>query len=309
MKISIIGASGTLGSCTAFNIITHRLTDEMVLLDVNAGLLNAHWMDLNIAVTGMDIAVSKGDWKDIKGSDIVINAAGAPSGVITSRSALLPSNFPIIKEAMENVNKYCPDAIVITQTNPVDGLNYAVYLLSQQRDRRKCIGYALNDTIRFRMWAAQFLGVNSSQVDGFAIGEHGESQVMLFSTLRVDGKPANVDEDTKNKILAQPPIFLHDFETNIPKRTAGWVSAVGTTAIVRAIKTNSREVIPSGTVLNGEYGYHDLSMTVPAVIGKDGIEDIKMLDLSSEEKEKLNNSVKAITPQMGFVEQQLGIKK
>jgi len=309
MKVSIIGASGTLGSCTAFNIITHRLADEIVLLDVNAGLLNAHWMDLNIAVTGMDIVVRKGNYEDIQGSDIVINAAGAPSGAITSRAALLPSNFPIIKEAMENINKYCPEAIVITQTNPVDGLNYAVYLLSKHRNRQKCIGYALNDTIRFRMWSAQFLGVKSSQVEGMAIGEHGESQVMLFSTLKVDGKPVTVDEETRNKILAQPPLFLQAFETNVPKRTAGWVSAVGTTAVVKAIVNNTGEVIPCGTVLNGEYGCRDLSMTVPVVIDKNGIREVKTLELAPEEREQLQNSVNSINSQMRYVEEQTGISK
>jgi malate/lactate dehydrogenase len=187
MKIAVIGGAGTLGSCAAFTIIDRKLADELLLIDPWADMLKGHWMDLSTAASGADLAVKKGGYEDMAGSDIVIMAASAPSGAIDSRSELLPINIPIIKENSEKINRYCPEAIVIMETNPVDPLNYAMFLMSKSKDRRKFIGYSLNDTLRFRMWAAEALGVQASRVRGTVIGEHGQSQVMLFSSLRVDG--------------------------------------------------------------------------------------------------------------------------
>lgn len=307
MKISILGAAGTLGSCAAFIIAVQKLADELLLIDPWENMLKAHWMDLVTAAAGQDVTVNRGTLKDLKGSEIVVVTAGAPSGVISSRSELITGNLPIIKENAEKIREYCPEAIVITETNPVDPLNYATYLVNRRAGRKKFIGYTMNDTIRFKMWAAEAAGVQPSQVKGMVIGEHGHSQVMLFSSLRINGKPMNIDEATKKRMRSLPPQILHDYETLQPKRTAGWTSAVGTAAVISAIKNNTKEVIPCSAVLDGEYGYHNLSMTVPAVIGREGIQDIKILELAKDEKAALENTVKVLNPLMQYVERFLGI--
>ncbi len=307
MKITIVGAAGTLGSCAAFIIAVQKLADEILLIDPWENMLKAHWMDLTTAGAGQDIAVRRGTFKDMGGSDIVVVTAGAPSGVISSRSELITGNLPIIKENAGKIREYCPDAIVITETNPVDPLNYATYLVNRRAGRNRFIGYTMNDTIRFRMWAAEVAGVGPSQVKGMVIGEHGHSQVMLFSSLRVKGKPVIIDEDNKKKMRSLPPQTLHDYETLQPKRTAGWTSAVGTAAVISAIKNDTRELIPCSAVLDGEYGCHNLSMTVPAVIGREGIHDIKILKLDNEEKAALTNTVNVLSPLMRYVERFLGI--
>ena len=307
MKVTIIGAAGTLGSCAAFIIAVNKLADELLLIDPWENMLKAHWMDLTTAGAGQDVLVRKGTFADMGGSDIVVVTAGAPSGVISSRSELITGNLPIIKENAEKIREYCPDAIVITETNPVDPLNYATYLMNRQAGRKKFIGYTLNDTFRLRMWTADAIGVKPSLVQGVVIGEHGHSQVMLFSSLRVDGKPVHLDEATKKRIRSLPPQTLHDYETLQPKRTAGWTSAVGTAAVINAIKNNTREIIPCSAVLEGEYGCHDLSMTVPAVIGRDGIHDIKILEMAKDEQAALENTVSVLRPLMQYVERFLGI--
>lgn len=308
MKISIIGAAGVLGSCDAFNIIVHKLADELVLIDPWESMLKSHWMDLSTAATGTDMEVRMGPYEDMAGSDIIIDTAGAPSGQIKSRSELLPSNLAIIKEHAEKINRYCPEAIVIMETNPVDPLNYAMYLASRNRDRRKYIGYSINDSIRFRMWSAEALCVKASGVDGLVIGEHGHSQVMLFSTLKLDGKPVSLHEETKKKIKAQPPIMLEAYESLTPKRTAGWTSAIGTVTYIQAITSGKKEVVPCNAVLDGEYGIKRVSMTVPTILGKEGIQDIRELELASDEKEGVKHTVEVLTPFMRIVEESLGIK-
>lgn len=271
-------------------------------------MLRAHWIDLTTAAAGQDVRIRKGTFKDIGGSDIVVVTAGAPSGSISSCSELITGNLPIIKENAETIREYCPDAIVITETNPVDPLNYATYLINRRAGRNKFIGYTLNDTIRFRMWVSETIGVKPSKVNGIVIGEHGNNQIMLFSSLRVAGKTIQIDEANEKRIRSLPPQTLYDYETLQPKRTPGWTSSVGTAAVINAIKNDTQEIIPCSAVLDGEYGYYDLSIGVPAVIGRDGIHDIKILELSNDEKEALNNTVNVLKPIMRYVEQYLGIK-
>jgi malate dehydrogenase len=308
MKVSIIGAAGTLGSCAAFNIIIHHLVDEILLIDPWADVLTGHCLDLNYAATGSDILVRQGTYADMVGSDIVVITAGAPSGAIKSRSELLPSSLPIIKECSENINRYCPEAIVITETNPVDPLNYAMYLMSRDRDRRKFIGYSMNDSIRFKMWVAEVLDVKSSRIDGVVLGEHGNSQVQVFSSIRLDGKPIILSEENRQWVRRQPAIMLETFENLIPKRTAGWVSAVGTASLINAVKNNTGETLPCSVVLDGEYNCSALSMSVPVVIGKNGIQKVQILELADEEKLDLQSTIKVLTAYMRQIESYLGIK-
>jgi malate dehydrogenase len=308
MKITVIGAGGCVGSCAAFNIAIHALVDEIVMIGGRRqNVLKQHTMDLGTAVAAQDILIRTGSYEDISGSDIVIIAASIHQGVLSSRMELLPNNLALIRDIGNKIRQFCPEAVVITATNPVDPLNYAMYLLSSHRDRKKFIGYSTNDSFRFRMMAASALGVKTSQVSGTVIGEHGSSQVLLFSTLRVDGKPVSASEEFKQKIRQQVPNILKSYEELKSGRTAGWTSAVGLADMCRAIGRNTREIIPCSAVLDGEYGYHGLSMTVPAIIGHGGVEQISELKLYPDEYQGLEDSVKALRPAMHYVEEDLGI--
>jgi malate/lactate dehydrogenase len=305
MKITVLGAAGVLGSCSVFNLIVQKLADEIIMVDPWESMLKSHWLDLGTMATVYDITVRMGGYEGMAGSDIVIDTASAPAGSIKSRSELLPSNLPIIQEHAGMIGRYCPDAIVITETNPVDPLNYAMFLLSKHRDRLKILGYSMNDSVRLRMWAAEELGVKAGRVEGTVIGEHGHSQVMLFSTVRLEGKPVHFELKTRQKIRAMPPKMLHAFESLIPKRTAGWTTAMGIADTVRAIARDTREVIPTNVVLTGEYGVCNMSMTVPAAIGRSGMESIVELPLTDEELEGVKNTVATLDPHMRLVEQTL----
>lgn len=307
MKISVIGAAGTLGSCETFHIFNHMLADEIVMIDSAEEKLLAQWADLDTAATGTDVLVRRGDYPDLAGSDIVINTAGTPEAG-KSRPELLDENLSIIKNHMEHINRHCPQAIVITQTNPVDPLNYAAYLLSKNRDRRRIIGYTFNDSIRFRMWAAACLGARRSEVDGIVIGEHGASQVMCYSTLKVGGRPVAVTDKLKQSILDQQARMRDDARITKNYRTAGWTSAVGTVALLRAIKENTGQVLPCCAVLDGEYGCRDLCMTVPAAISKDGIADIRTLELAPDERQGLAKTIGVLEEYSRYVEGYLGIR-
>lgn len=311
MKISIIGAAGCIGSSTAFNIALQGLADEVVMIDIpqQQNPLLHHVIDLSDAVAAQDIAVRAGSFEDMPGSDIVINAAGVHQKLIVSRLDMLPKNLPIIRDIAQKINQFCPEAVVITSTNPVCPLNYATYLLSPNRERSRFIGFSLNDSVRFRRMVAQALGVRTSQVEGTVIGEHGDSQVLLFSSVRVKGRPVSISGEVKEKIRQQIPNVVKKFQELNAGRTAGWTSGVGMAAITRAIVEDSGATIPCSAVLDGEYGGHRLSMGVPAVIGRGGIQEVLEFPLDADEREELAHSIAVLQPAMSQVEEYVGARE
>jgi malate dehydrogenase len=311
MKITIIGAAGCIGSCAAFNIASHALADELVMIDGKEDALKQHILDLSTAMSEKDMIIRAGNLEDMKDSNIVIMTAGAPQGIVTSRMEFLTANLSLFKDIAGKITKLCPDSVVITVTNPVDPFNYAMYLLSSKHDRRKFIGYSANDSFRFRMMAADILNVRPHRVKGIVIGEHGETQALIFSSLRVDGKPITVTEEFRQKIKDQIPNILKTMEAHKAKtgRTAGWTCAMGLATICRAIKNNAREIIPCSSILDGEYGARDLSMSVPAIIGKDGVQNIKILKLAEDEQEAVTKSINHLATYMNYMKENLGTKK
>jgi malate dehydrogenase len=310
MKIAIIGASGNIGSCAAFSIALSGLVDELVMIDdFRPDHLRQYASDLRTAVNAQDVLVRAGKYQDMDNSDLIIMAAGS-ANVVKSRMEVLPQNVPIVQEICGHIKKYSPGAIVIIGTNPVCPLNYAMYLCSGM-DRKKLIGYSANDSIRFREFAAQALGMKGSRVEATVIGEHGNSQVLLFSSIRVDGKPYAVSEDVKKKVkqdVANLPAVLEELRI-ATGRTAAWTTAIGLTNVCRAIIKNSGEMIPCSVTLDGEYGCRDLSMTVPAVLGIKGVREILEWKLPSDEQEALNYSIGVLKPAMKYVEEFLGKKR
>ncbi len=306
MKITIIGASGNVGSSTAFSIVEQHLADELVLIDdPRPDLLKMHALDLNTAATGHDMLVRAGKAADMRATDIIIITAGS-ARVAKSRLEVLPPNVTVMKGICDDINRYCPEAVVITVTNPVCPLNYALYLCSGL-DRRRLIGYAYNDTIRFRQRVAEALGVPDSRVEGVVIGEHGDSQVYLFSSVRVDGQPVTFSEAVKRKIRRQVPTGQALLGKLLAKtgRTAAWTTAVGLADVCRAIVGDSGAMIPCSLVLDGEYGLSNLSMAVPAVLGREGVREIIELPLAPDEAKLLKKSVAILEPAMRYVEDYL----
>ena len=303
MKITIIGAAGTVGSCTAFNIATHGLADELVMLDLNRNLLMNHVMDISTAALGLqNTVVRAGNEEDLFGSDIVIMAAGVPWRYISSRMELLKDNIPVIQDTAKKIKRFCPDAVVITATNPVDPLNYAMQL-SSGLERKRLIGYGYNDSIRFRIMAAKALSVTPREVDGIVIGEHGENQVLLFSSLQVNGERIPVSEDVKQNIRQEIPKILRSYESLGTGRTAGWTSAVGLTNMVSAITRDTGEVFPCSVVLDGEYGHRGLSIGVPVILGRGGVQQILEWKLAPGERMELEQAISTLKAAAHSVEE------
>jgi malate dehydrogenase len=287
-KIAIIGASGTVGSCAAYAIAMQGLTTELVLIDQNRNLALSHQMDLQSAISCLNetkVRVAK-QIEELENADVVIVAASAPWKRVSSRIELLKANLPVIESIAEIVRQRCSNAVVITVTNPVDPLNWVLWRRAEL-DRDQCLGYSLNDSIRFRFLVGEMLEVPSAAVDGLVIGEHGENCVLLFSAVRVYGEAVEICEEDREKIRMKLARVIHDFEDLKTGRTSGWTCAVGISSMVRAILEGTEQLFPCSVVLDGEFGRREISATVPVYLGHRGRIGLNMEQLSCDETQQL----------------------
>ncbi len=288
MKVSIIGAAGTVGSATAFAIALQGLADELVLTDQNQGALGNHAMDINTAVgTTQKITVRAGRYEDLGGTDITVICAGIHFAATAPLKDKLTSNIPIMKTIAANLKKYCPRTIILMVTNPIDVLNYVMYLTGYF-ERNKLLGYNMNDSIRLRTATAKTLNLSPLRVDGIAAGYHPNPNVPLFSSIKVDGKPYLLDAEKQQQIREETKNYLKALDSFGANRTAGWTTAAGIAETVKAIRNDAKMVIPCSAVLEGEYGYKDISIGIPAIIGREGIQKILEWELPPEERRELD---------------------
>jgi malate dehydrogenase len=304
MKVTVIGAAGSVGSPVAFYIGALQLADEIVLIDTRENVVQQHALDMSTAFSALDVAVRAGTYDDLDRSDVVIDAAGVQQGVIADRMEVLAKNIPIVRDIALEVKRHCPNAVVITATNPIDPLNYATWRVGGF-DRRQTIGYSLNDSIRFREAVARARGARTRQVEAIVIGEHGSTQVPLFSRVCVDGRPASFREDEKDTIRNEIPNILKRYEALQSGRTAGWTCAIGMASIVRAMAKDSGEIFPCSVVLDGEYGLHGLSMSVPVRLGRGGVRRILQWDLATDEQAGLERTAAVLSAAARQVEESL----
>ena len=301
MKISILGAAGSIGAPTAFYIAASGLADELLMVGgKRQNVLEHHAVDISEAVSATGCRVRHGGYQDLTGSDIVINAAGAHLPLHLDRRIRVEKQAEFARDIAVEISKRCSNAVVITAINPIDATNYAAFL-SGGFDRRQLIGYSINDTIRYRKSLARELQEKVKRVDCIVIGEHGGTQVPLFSSARVDGKPVQISEEMKQRIRAGMWGTIKIFEALDAGRTAGWTCAVGLTTLVRAMVENSDSVFPCSVVLKGEYGLSDFSMGVPVKLGRNGVKKILEYDLRPDEQEGLQKSVATLKADAAIV--------
>ncbi len=304
MKVSIIGAAGSVGSPTAFHIAASGLADQIVMVDIRQNVVRHHAMDMSTAVSASGVSVRSGSFEDLAGSAVVINAAGVHQGLIADRMEMFPKNLPVVRDLALEIKRHCPAAFVITVTNPVDHMNYATWRAGGF-DRHQVIGYSLNDSLRFRELVARAKGVKVDQVRATVMGEHGSTQVPLFSSVRVDCRPVSFNEEEKQSILADAAGILKSYEELQAGRTAGWSCAVGLAALTRAVVKDTEETFPCSVVLAGEYGQRGVSMAVPVVLGRGGVQEVLQWELTPEEQLGLARTAAALKATTQIIDESL----
>jgi len=294
--ITIIG-SGKVGGAAALFTALRKVTDEILLLDVVQGLPQGEAMDINhmLAEKGIDVNVrGSNDYSEMKGSDIVVVVAGSGRKPGMTRMDLLKINASIVKGVVENIQKYAKDAMIVPVTNPLDPMAYLTYKVSGfQKNRVFGMGGML-DLSRFTQFIHESTGYSRSSIRGLVIGEHGENMLPLPRFSTVSGIPlSSILPKEKIEEIVQG---TRQVAAKVIELKGATVHAPGNaiSTIVEAVLNDTKQVIPVATYLDGEYGYSDVSIGVPAVIGKNGVEKIIELDLDSNEKEWFKKGVESV---------------
>ena len=302
--ITIIG-SGKVGGDAALFSALKKLDEKILLLDVAEGLPQGEAMDINhmLSEQGIDVEIKgSNDFADMKGSDIVVVVAGSGRKPGMTRMDLLKINAGIVKSVVENIKKYADNSKIIPVTNPLDPMAYITYKISGfERNRVFGMGGML-DLSRFRQFIHETTGHSRDSIRALVIGEHGENMLPLPRFSSVSGIPLSsflpkekLDELVLNtKQVAAKVIELKGATVHAPGNAIS--------AIVESVVRDRKQVIPVATYLDGEYGHSDVTIGVPAVIGKDGVEKIIELDLDNEEKQMFDNGIKSVKNAISSVE-------
>lgn len=293
--ISVIGA-GKVGSAAAFDILRYRISD-VVLVDIDESLAKGEALDMMQTAPAIEFdgkIMGTSDFSKTEGSEIVIITAGQARKAGMTRIDLMNKNAKVVKSIVKEVVKHTPECKLMVVTNPVDIMTYVAYRESGfERNRVFGMGNIL-DTLRFRSYIARELNVSREDVRALVIGEHGDSMVPLVEYASVSGIPIK-HLLTKKQIERIVNLTRTSGEEVIKLKGATTYAPSAVIAIMAdAILRGRNRVMGVSTCLQGEYGFSDVSIGVPVILGRDGVEKILKLELTVETRKRLEKSVSII---------------
>jgi malate dehydrogenase len=290
--ITVIGA-GKVGSAAAFDILRYSLGD-VVLVDTNEKAAQGEALDMMQAAPAIEFdgkIRGTSNFRDMEGSELVIVTAGLGRRPDMTRFDLMNTNAQIVRGIVKEVAKYAPKCKLMMVTNPVDIMTYIAF---KESGFPRCCLFGMGnilDTMRFRTYIANALDVSREDTHALVIGEHGDSMVPLVEYASVSGIP--VTSLMSNKQLEEVVHKTVTSGADVIQLKGSTVYAPGMVIAIMAdaILTGRNRVISVSTLLDGEYGASGLSIGVPVVLGKEGVERIIELELSEKTKEKFEKSV------------------
>jgi malate dehydrogenase len=305
MKISFIGA-GRLGSIIAYTAALRNIADEIVMVDIVEGLGKAQGDDMYNGMAHYNDTVCRGgEYEDIADSDIILVAAGKPRKPGMTRMDLLDFNVNVMKDVAANVKKYAGDAVLVTLTNPMDAMNYALWRITGfERERVIGSGGQL-DTSRLRSALSWHYKVPQSQVEAYVIGEHGETQMPVWSRVKIKGKKVEVSPKEREEIREQVRAMAIGIIGG--KGATEFGPANGTADMLEAIATGRERLVPSSIIAQGEYGARDISIGMPAVLGKGGLVRIEEWDLAEDERAGYRKCIEVLEAAKAGVDKVLAV--
>lgn len=294
-KISVIGAGAT-GATTAF-IAAGKELGDIVLVDIpqSEKATQGKALDMLEAApvlnTDVDI-IGTSDYADTKDSDIVIITAGIARKPGMTRDDLIKTNQKVMASVTREIVRYSPECTIIVLTNPVDAMTYTVYKESGFKKHRVIGQSGVLDTARFRTFVAEALGYSIKDVKGFVLGGHGDDMVPLIRYSSVGGVPLThlLEQEKIDAIVERTRKGGAEIVNLLGDGSAYYAPASALVQMAEAVIKDQKRVLPSIAFLDGEYGYQDLYLGVPTVLGANGIEEIIELDLTEDEKADLDKS-------------------
>lgn len=301
-KVAIVGC-GLVGSTTAFSLVTQGVCDEVMMIDINEERAIGEMLDLrdSIEYLNRNVKVTTGSYEQCGDMDIIVITAGAPPKQGQTRLDTLEMSARICKSIVDPIMKSGFDGIFIVISNPVDIIAHYVYQLSGL-PKNQVIGTGTAiDSARLQNYIAQLVQVDPRSVHAYSMGEHGDSQMVPWSTVTIAGKPF-YDVIADNKEL----VGEVDLDDLVYKTTQkGWeiLNRKGTTyygiatacvGIIKAILNDENRIIPVSTLLEGEYGEQDVYAGVPTVLNRSGAYDVLEIHMTPGELARFKESTKVI---------------
>jgi len=299
MKITIVGA-GAVGATTADNIIRRELAEEVVLLDIKEGFAEGKTQDISqtAALLGFDTRITgvTNDYSKTAGSTVAVITSGIPRKPGMTREELIGTNANIVKSVAENLLKHSPDIILVIVSNPMDTMTYLA-LKSTGIPKNRIIGMGGTlDSARFRYQLSQKLSASPSDLNAIVIGGHGDTTMIpLIKHATWNSLPVTdfLTEEEQNEIVNATMVGGATL-TKLIGTSAWYAPGAASAAVVESIVRDQHKLFTASVYLEGEYEQHDITIGVPIIIGKNGVEKILPLNLDAEEKAAFEKSAEAV---------------
>ena len=306
MKVTVVGAGNVGATCA--DVLAHReIANEIVLLDIKDGFAEGKaldiWQSSPIGLYDSRTVGSTNDYSKTADSDVVVITSGLPRKPGMSRDDLIATNAGIVKSVTENIVKYSPNAKIIIVSNPLDVMTYCAYLTAKV-DSKNVFGMAgVLDTARYRAFLATELNVSPKDIQAVLMGGHGDTMVPLPRYTTVAGIPVTelISEEKLNEIIERTKFGGGEI-VKLLGTSAWYAPGAAAAQMVEAIVRDQKRIFPVCAWLTGEYGFKDIYLGVPVVLGKNGIERIIELDLNAEEKALLAESAVAVKDVMNVLD-------
>ena len=299
MKVSVIGAGNVGASCAEY-IAIKKIASEVVILDIKKGLAEGKALDLTqtSSTLGFDTIIKgvTNDYKSTQDSDVVVITSGIPRKPGMTREELIGINAGIVNSVTENILKFSPKTIIVVVSNPMDTMTYLA-LKSNELEKNKVIGMGgALDSSRFKTYLSKELNKPQSDIHAMVIGGHGDTTMIpLIRLASYNGIPVTkLLSNVKQKDIISSTMIGGATLTKLLGTSAWYAPGASVSYLVDSILNDKKKIIPCSVYLDGQYGLRDICIGVPCIIGKKGIEEIIDLNLNSSEKNKLNESAKAI---------------
>ena len=299
MKITIVGAGAVGASCAEY-IAIKNFASEVILLDIKENFAEGKAMDLmqTASLNGFDTKIvgSTNNYSKTAGSDVAVITSGIPRKPGMTREELIGINAGIVKTVSENLIKYSPNVILIIVSNPMDSMTYLTHKITGlPKNRIIGMGGAL-DSARFKYRLSEALECPASDVEGMVIGGHSDKGMVPLTRLATRNSvrvSEFISEERLAKVAADTKVGGATL-TGMLGTSAWYAPGAAVSSLVQAIACDQQKMFPCSALLEGEYGLNDLTIGVPVILGKNGIERIVEIDLDKNEKELLIDSASGV---------------